>query len=98
MTPEDSIRTKTWVTDDGRYLTVDEISNDHLLNIQLMLFTGMSPGYDLGTGLAWLVKCHSTDGPLEGLDSDAYAAAWLQILSTENTRREAFRERAPGKE
>jgi hypothetical protein len=92
VTPENSIRIKTWVTNDGRYLTVDEISDDHLLNIQLMLFIGMTPGYDLGAGRAWIARCEKlhdylTDGPLEGLDRDAYAAAWVKILDDECTTR-----------
>lgn len=41
MTPENSIRAKMWITDDGRYLTVDEITNDHLHNIRIMLCADM---------------------------------------------------------
>lgn len=37
MTREDSLRTKTWVPADGRYLTVNEISNNHLHNIRRTL-------------------------------------------------------------
>ncbi len=37
MTPEESIRTRTWVTDDGRYLGVEEIGDDHLDAIRAWL-------------------------------------------------------------
>ena len=50
MTREDSIRTKTWVTDDGRCLTVDEITPDHLLRIEEMLRRELTPGYDEEVG------------------------------------------------
>jgi hypothetical protein len=50
MTREDSIRTRTWVTEDGRYLTVDEITGDHLHSIRLMLLNDLSPGYNLAEG------------------------------------------------
>jgi hypothetical protein len=50
MTREDSIRLKMWVTNDGRYLTVDEISPDHLLHIKEMLQRELTPGYDTRAG------------------------------------------------
>lgn len=50
MTREDSLRTKTWVTEDGRYLTVSEISDDHLHNIHRMLLDDLPPGYDQAVG------------------------------------------------
>ena len=50
MTREDSLRTKTWVTEDGRYLTVSEISDNHLHNIRRMMLNDLPPGYDLAIG------------------------------------------------
>lgn len=50
MTREDSIRTRTWVTEDGRYLTVDEIGEDHLRNIGTLLRSQLTPGYDEAAG------------------------------------------------
>jgi len=50
MTREDSLRTKTWVTEDGRYLTLNEISDDHLHNIRRMMLSDLPPRYDLATG------------------------------------------------
>jgi hypothetical protein len=92
VTREDSIRTKTWVTEDGRYLTVDEITDDHLRNIRLMLRAGMTPGYDQAAGRE-IVRDLETrrekllDYTIE-LDRDEYTAAWLQIIADEFTRRQ----------
>lgn len=98
MTREDSIRTKTWVTEDGRYLTVNEMTDDHLHNIRRMLLAGMPPGYNqaAGRGLA-----HDWEAGRESLldytlndtwadfDRDTYAAAWLQIIDNEFARRQS---------
>lgn len=99
MTREDSIRTKTWVTDDGRYLTVDEITDDHLGNIRKMLLVDLTPGYDQTRGREIardFVEAHKNildyiDGTLDELDRDAYIAAWLQILDNEVARRQSCR-------
>lgn len=96
MTREDSIRTKTWVTNDGRYLTVGEITSDHLRNIRHFLSIAMTPGYDQAFGRALVrdgaeLRENLLDYTIEGtwaeLDRDAYAAAWLQIIDDELTRR-----------
>ena len=81
MTREDSILNKIWVTNDGRYLTVDEITDDHLHNIRFMLCQGMTPGY------AQVQDCYTIEGPRTELTQDEHAAAWIQIIADEFTRR-----------
>lgn len=94
MTREDSIRTKTWVTDDGRCLVIGDIANDHLDNIRRMLITDLTPGYDQETGRRiasdFVAACHNytIDYTIE-LDRDAYISAWLQIIDTEVARRQS---------
>lgn len=89
MTREDSLRTKTWVTNDGRYLTVDEITEDHLKNIRSMMLSDLPPGYDMIQGREfaqnWIL--HETSESSEELDRNPYTAAWLQIIDDELVRR-----------
>ena len=96
MTREDSIRTKTWVTEDGRYLTVDEITDDHLRNIRQRLCDDMTPGYDQTAGREMVrdfmekresLLDYNIDGTWAELDLDAYRSAWLQIVDDECARR-----------
>src|SRR4029077_3008597 len=97
MTREDSIRTQTWVTNDGRYLSVDEITDDHLCNIRRMLIADMTPGYDQTAGRQIAQDSKSLlnyssvaiDGSWTELDRDMYASAWLQIIDTALEQREA---------
>jgi hypothetical protein len=98
VTREDSIRTKTWVTDNGRYLTVDKITDAHLRNIGSMLRLELTPGYNEAWGrqiASDFVAKHenildySIDGTWAELDHDAYRAAWLQIIDDEFTRRQS---------
>ena len=90
MTREDSIRTKTWVTNDGRYLPVDEITSDHLRAIRRMLCEGLPPGYDQAAGRevarAWVARTEREPDFTAELDRDAYAAAWIQIVDDELNR------------
>jgi hypothetical protein len=97
VTREDSIRKRTWVTDDGRYLIVDEITDDHLRNIRHMLCTDMTPGYDQAAGRVMAqdfmanrenLLDYTIDGTWAELDRDAYASAWLQIIDDEFARRQ----------
>ncbi len=93
MTREDSIRTKTWVTEDGRYLTVDQIRPDHLLRIEHLLRSQLTPGYDesIGRQVAsdFVAKRESLLDYTIDLDLDAYRSAWLQIIDDEFARRAA---------
>jgi hypothetical protein len=98
MTREDSIRLKTWVTNDGRYLAVDQISPDHLLRIKEMLRQELTPGYDTKTGRQIArdfaakrenILDYSIDGSWAELDLDAFRSAWLSIIDDEFTRRAA---------
>ncbi len=98
MTHEDSIRLKAWVTNDGRYLTVDQISSDHLHYIKEMLFRELTPDYDeeLGRKIAGdfvtkrgSVLDYSIDGPWAELDLDAFRSAWLSIIDDEIVGRAA---------
>jgi hypothetical protein len=86
MTREDSIRAKTWVTNDGRYLAVDQITADHLLRIEEMLRRELTPGYDEVAGRALALDLaakrenildYSIDGWAD-LELDAFRSAWLQ--------------------
>ena len=93
MLPEDSIRTKTWVTEDGRYLTVREIDDAHLHNIRHMLLSGLPTGYDMTGGRELVLR---NDKGLENLldytieiDRDTYAASWIQIIDDELSRRKS---------
>ncbi len=91
MTREDSIRLKTWVTNDGRYLTVDQITPNHLRAIQAMLRRELTPGYDEAAGREIardFVARHESilDYTIE-LDHDAFRAAWLQIIDNELAQR-----------
>lgn len=96
MTREDSIRTRTWVTNDGRCLTVAEIADDHLVAIGSMLRRELTPGYDEATGRAIAsdfvtkrenILDYAIDGSWAELDLDAYRSAWLQIIDDETVRR-----------
>jgi hypothetical protein len=98
MTLEDSIRLKTWVTDDGRYLTVDQISADHLRSIEEMLRQELTPGYDTKIGLQIArdlatkrenILDYSIDGSWAEPSLDAFRSAWLSIIDDEFTRRAA---------
>jgi hypothetical protein len=92
MTREDSIRTKTWVTEDGRYLTVGEINYDHLFAIRSMLRKELTPGYDevRGREIAsdFVAKRESLLDYTIDLDLDAYRSAWIQIIADEFARRQ----------
>lgn len=96
MTREDSIRTKTWVTEDGRYLAVDEIDPDHLSALRGMLRRELTPGYDETVGRMIVTAFaehreslldYTTEGSQAELDLDAYRSAWLQIIDDEVVRR-----------
>jgi hypothetical protein len=98
MTREDSIRTQTWVTNDGRYLTADAITPDHLAKIRDMLRSDLTPGYDEAAGRQLAsdfvakrenILDYSIDGSWAELDLDAFRAAWLQIIDDEFARRAA---------
>ena len=98
VTREDSIRTKTWVTNDGRYLTVDEITPDHLLRIEEMLRRELTAGYDETAGRELAsdfaarresILDYSIDDSWAELDLDAFRSAWLQIIDDEFARRAA---------
>lgn len=93
MTREDSIRLKTWVTEDGRYLTVDQITAEHLLRIEAMLWGQLTPGYDTTAGRQiaadFVAKQENLLDYTIELDLDAYRSAWLQIIDNEFTRRAA---------
>jgi hypothetical protein len=86
---EYSLRTKTWMTDDGRWLTLNKIDSDHLANIYHWVGAHMTPGYDRATGCAiasaWMRGERAADAQL---DQDAYYAAWLQIVEDELARRQ----------
>ena len=91
MTREDSIRTRTWVTEDGRYLTVDQIAPDHLLRIEEMLRSQLPPGYDTTAGRQIASDFvaeqeNQLDYTIE-MDRDAFSSAWLQIIEDEFVRR-----------
>lgn len=94
------ILTKTWVTNDGRWLRVDEMDTDHLHKIRHMLHNELPPGYDLATGLKiaqdWLTLAQNESLPDEcaevvydalELDLDAFRASWIQIVDDELSRR-----------
>lgn len=98
MTREDSIRTKTWVTEDGRYLTVDQIPSDHLDKIHSMLRRELTPGYDETQGRQIVndivadrenILDFNIDGTWAEIDLDKYRSAWLQIIDDEQSRRTA---------
>lgn len=93
MTREDSIRMRTWVTEDGRYLTVDQITPDHLLRIEHMLRSQLTHGYDEATGRQiasdFVAKRENLLDYTIELELDAYRSAWLQIIDDEFTRRAA---------
>lgn len=83
------------MTNDGRYLTIREISTDHLHNIQRMLLADMPQDYDQTAGreLArrWMNKQECLlDYTIDwGNDFDLalYAAAWLQFIEDELAQR-----------
>ena len=96
MTREDSIRSKTWVTNDGRYLTIDQITLDHLLRIKCCLRQELTPGYDEAAGRKIVrdfaskrenILDYTIDGSWAELDLDAFRSAWLQIIDDEFARR-----------
>ena len=91
MTREDSIRTRTWVTNDGRYLTVDEITDDHLIAITNILRHELTPGYDERRGREiakdFVAKRENLLDYTIDLDHDAYRSAWLQIIEDEVAKR-----------
>lgn len=91
MTREDSIRTQTWVSEDGRYQTVDKIADDHLDAIRAMLRRELTPGYDEAVGRQivtdFLAKQESKLDYTLDLELDEFRSAWLQIIDNEITRR-----------
>ena len=94
MTREDSLLTKTWVTNDGRYLDVVEITDDHLRAIESLLRRELTPGRNEGglrTELAAWMDAHArgTHAFEDEMDLDLYRAGWLQIIGDEFARRTA---------
>ena len=92
MTREDSIRLRTWVTDDGSYLTVGEITEDHLRAIAGMLRHEMTPGYDETNGREmvrrFMAKQETMLDYTIDLELDEYRSAWLQLIDEELARRQ----------
>ena len=92
MTREDSIRLRTWVTDDGRYLTIGEITEDHLRAIGAMLRREMTPGYDQTNGREmvrrFMAKQETMLDYTVDLELDEYRSAWLQLIDEELARRQ----------
>lgn len=84
------------MTEDGRYLTVDEIAHDHLGSIRDMLRRELTPGYDEAQGREMVrsfmakqetVLDYTIDGTWTELPLDAYRSAWLQIIDDALARR-----------
>ena len=96
MTREDSILTKTWVTNDGRYLTAAEITDDHLRAIRNLVHSELTPGRDEDACrdelAAWMdahvAGKHSYE---EEMDHDLFRAGWIQIINDEIARRPSCR-------
>jgi hypothetical protein len=88
MTREDSILTRTWVTNGGRYLGVSEIADDHLRQ-------ELTPGSDESTCraelAAWMTThaagVHAVD---DEMDHDLFRAGWIQITGEEIARRSSW--------
>ena len=89
LTRESALRSKTWMTNDGRCLTVAEITDDHLHNIRCMLLSDLPPAYNLAQGCAiarnWLLREELEDSA--ELDFEPYAAAWIKIIDEELAQR-----------
>lgn len=88
MTREDSIASKTWVTNDGRYLNVAEITDDHLLALQAYLREAQSAGRDAGADQAtlaiWMADhAEGKIAPDEEMKLDVFRSGWLQIVAAE---------------
>ena len=92
MTREDSILTKTWVTNDGRYLMIAEITDDHLRAIRNLLRSELTPGSDedrLHEELAnWMADHVAGAHELEDeMAHDVYRVGWIQLVTHEIARR-----------
>lgn len=88
MTREDSILTKTWVTNDGRYLTVDKIDDDHLRAIRNLVRSELTPGHDedaCRAELAIWMAAHTAGDHAEDdeMDHDLFRVGWIQIIRDE---------------
>lgn len=84
------------MTEDGRYLVVGQIEDDHLVAIRDMLLRDLTPGYDQTAGRKMArnfeerresLLDYTIDGTSMELDRDAYASAWLQIIDDDLSRR-----------
>ena len=88
MTREDSILAKTWVTNDGRYLSAAEITDSHLRAIRDLLRSELTPGRNedvCRTDLVvWMAGSHAED---DEMDHDLFRAGWIQIVNDEIARR-----------
>jgi hypothetical protein len=95
MTRDDSIRSKTWMTEDGRYLNVAAITASHLLSIEDMLRRELTPGYDERAGREnardFVAEQERLVDDTVDLDLDAFRSAWLQIIADEFTHRDSER-------
>jgi hypothetical protein len=95
MTREDSILTRTWVTNDGRYLGVAEIADDHLRAIRSYLRQELTHGLDESACraelAAWMIAHAAGVHAVEDeMDHDLFRAGWIQITSEEIARRSSW--------
>lgn len=92
MTREDSILTRTWVTNDGRFLGISEITDDHLRAIRGFLRQELTPGLDESSCraelAAWMIEHAAGAHTVEDeMDHDLFRVGWIQIVGEEITRR-----------
>lgn len=92
MTREDSILTRTWVTNDGRYLTTAEITDDHLRAIRNLVRSELTPGRDedvCRAELAAWMKAHTAGehAMKDEMEHDLFRVGWIQIINDEIARR-----------
>jgi len=92
MTREDSIFTKTWVTNDGRCLTIAEITDDHLRALRVYLRGELPHACDetvLGDALACWMTDHAAGAHTydDEMGLDIFRVGWLQIVDAEIAKR-----------
>lgn len=88
LTREDVLRTKTWITQDGRHLHVSEITDDHLQNIFRFCEGNLTRAEREKNSIIAMQDYKENPVYLIEAEQDVvYWAKWMRIIGTEIRRR-----------
>lgn len=88
MTREESLRTKTWVCQDGRHLQLHEITDDHLKNIVRFVERNLTDAEGEVNHIVDLQEYKEDARWLIDAEKDVqYWSSWLKLAKGEQRRR-----------